>query len=446
MQALDNNLNSVKLSKTTILVTVICWFTIFIEGYDLVIYGVVLPSLLNDASWGLTHTTAGAIGSYALLGMFFGSTVGGFLSDKFGRKIVLMLSLLLVTIMMMLCATTSSPEMFSIYRFIAGLGIGGIVPSASALTNEYAPKRYKSFFFVLMYTGFALGGVAAAISGILFIESFGWRFLFWLGVLPIFVLPFIWKILPESYAFLKTMGKTKQLQETVMKYKLNEHDFESIIEEDTDKVSIFSSKYIKSTVLFSLIYIGAFLLIYGINTWLPQIMKEAGYPVQSGMLFLLIFNFSAIIGGIIAGWYADKINPKRIIMITYIIAAVSIALLSIKFNMVILYVLIGIAGFGTTGTTFVLASFVMRSYESNNRAFAMGTVTAIGRIGAVIGPILVGFIMNLGGSAALNFYLFTGVAIVTAMFVFMLPSKKIRKEIVSINTSTIEDLNVKFNK
>lgn len=414
------------LSKVMILVTTICWLAIFIEGYDLVIYGVVLPTLMDSSQWGLSPTQAGAMGSYALLGMFIGSSIGGILSDKYGRKLVLIVSLTLLSIMMILTALANSPELFGVFRFIAGLGIGGIVPAASALTTEYSPAKYRSLVYVLMYTGFAFGGVAAAISGMLFIDSMGWRFLFLLGAAPIVLVPLIMKYLPESIKFLQATNQRTKAQKIIEKYQLSNVmiDEEKAEGNSSSLVSIFSKNNFVPTVIFSLVYIMAFLLIYGMNTWLPKIMQQAGYPMSSSLVFLLIFNLSAVVGGIIAGAAADHLQPKKVISFTFFLAALSIALLSIKFNITIMYLLIAVAGFGTTGTTFVLASYVMKQYSSQNRATAIGVTSAIGRLGAVVGPILVGIVISMNVGFQFNFYLFAAVAIIASMVILLIPSKR----------------------
>ncbi|OOP64576.1 MFS transporter, partial [Heyndrickxia oleronia] len=223
--------------------------------------------------------------------------------------------------------------------------------------------------------------------------------------------------------FLQATNQITKAKNLIEKYHLFD---ESINKEDKSAsngfLSIFSTQYFLSTVLFSFIYIMAFLLIYGMNTWLPKIMQQAGYPMNSSLMFLLCFNLAAIIGGIIAGAAADRIRPKKVISFTYLLAALSIALLSIKFNIVIMYTLIAIAGFGTTGTTFVLASYVMKKYQSHNRATAIGVSSAIGRLGAVAGPIIVGIIMAMNVGLQFNFYLFAVIALVASIVILFIPS------------------------
>lgn len=414
------------IGRVTILVTVICWLAIFVEGYDLVVYGVVMPRLMDPSEWGLSPTDAGAMGSYALLGMFIGSSFGGILSDKYGRKPVLNVSLILLAAMMFMSAIATTPTQFAIYRLIAGLGIGGLVPAASALTTEYAPARSRSFVFVLMYTGFAFGGVFAALMGVLFINSMGWRFLFWLGTIPIILVPVVQFVLPESIRFLQTANRHEEARKIIDRFHLQDAllTTESQVDPTTSSLaSILTRRYLAATILFSLIYIMAFLLIYGMNVWLPKVMQQVGYPMKSSLMFLLTFNFAAIIGGVIAGRVADRIRPKNVIATTYFLAALSIILLSWKLDMVLLYLLIAIAGFGTTGTTFVLASFVMRYYNAHNRATALGIVSAIGRFGAVAGPILVGVIVSAGLDIRYVFYFFCGIAIAASLLVLSIPMR-----------------------
>lgn len=434
----ENQSTNREINKISILVIICCWFVIFVEGYDLVVYGVVLPTLMDASEWGFSPKQAGVIGSYALLGMFFGSMLGGFLSDKWGRKPVLIISLIFMSLMMMLTAMTTSIFAFGVYRFLAGLGIGGVVPAASALTAEYSPVKYRSTFFVIMYSGFAVGGVCAAIFGVLLLESFGWRTLFWIGSIPILLIPFLIKYLPESIRFLQMNNQEDKAKELITRYDLyfesdltekkeiNDIKDKTILKKDRKRNSILSRHFIKNTIIFSLIYIMAFLLIYGMNTWLPQIMREAGYPLNSSITFLLIFNFSAIAGGIFAGRLADIFPTNLVISCAYILAAFSIFLLSFKHNIILMYLFIAIAGFGTIGSTFVLASFVMKQYNASNRASALGITSAIGRFGAVLGPLLVGVLLNLNYSYKISFYVFSIVAIIAACTTLLInPPKRI---------------------
>src|SRR5699024_11814103 len=111
-----------------------------------------------------------------------------------------------------------------------------------------------------------------------------------------------------------------------------EEEVEESEDDNTNSIkSVFSKEYRRSTIVFSLVYIMAFLLIYGMNTWLPKIMEEAGYPVTSSLAFLLVFNLSAVFGGLIAGWIADRVAPRKVISFTYLLVTISFLVLIIKF-------------------------------------------------------------------------------------------------------------------
>lgn len=136
-------------SSITKLVVFICWLAILADGYDLGIYGAVLPKLLEDKSWALSPAHAGTIASYALFGMFIEAILVGTITDLIGRKWTLICCLALFSITMGLAAIAPSPELFGLSRFIGGIGLGGVIPTASALTVEYSPKKGNLLFMLL---------------------------------------------------------------------------------------------------------------------------------------------------------------------------------------------------------------------------------------------------------------------------------------------------------
>lgn len=134
-----------------------CGLLLIFDGYDLFIYGVVLPVIMKE--WGLTPLQAGALGSYALFGMMFGALAFGSLADRIGRKKGIAICFALFSVATIFNGFASSPSEFGIYRFIAGLGCGGLMPNAVALMNEYAPKRLRSTLVAIMFSGYSVGGM-----------------------------------------------------------------------------------------------------------------------------------------------------------------------------------------------------------------------------------------------------------------------------------------------
>ncbi|MBV7508228.1 aromatic acid/H+ symport family MFS transporter [Bacillus sp. sid0103] len=431
-----NNLNATNLSlksmpKATLLVVVLCWFAMLADGYDLGIYGAVLPSLMEYKDWSMTPAQAGAIGSYALIGMLIGAICVGTITDMIGRKKTLIFCIILFSLSMCLVALSTSPEMFGLFRFIGGLGLGGVIPTASALTIEYSPAQHRSKLYAIMYTGYPIGGVLGALFSMFFIEEHGWRLMFWIGVTPLLVIPFIIKFLPESISFLIAKKKVAVAKSIAQKYQLPNDFVQSNMKDEiigspnkfAAIASLFARKNIRATMFFWVTFFLGLLMIYGLSTWLPKMMREAGYPLGPSLGFLLMLNLSAAIGALIAGTAADSWGSKKIISISYFLAGVSIALLSIKTSMLLVYCLVGVAGFGTIGTTLILNAYISKYFEAENRATALGWALGFGRIGAISGPILIGFFMSSNFDFSLNFYLFSVAGVLASITILFIPKR-----------------------
>ena len=416
-------------SSITKLVVFICWLAILADGYDLGIYGAVLPKLLEDKSWALSPAHAGTIASYALFGMFIGAILVGTITDLIGRKWTLICCLALFSITMGLAAIAPSPELFGIWRFIGGIGLGGVIPTASALTVEYSPKKRQSFIYALMFTGYPLGIVLGAILSMFMLEGFGWRTMFGIGMIPLLLIPFIIRYLPESIQFLVSRNRQEEVDQILNRFQIefyakNEtHQTPSNIRKKNGFLTLFSKEYIKATLLFWITYIMGMFLIYGLNTWLPQMMRQAGYPLGSSLSFLLMLNITAAIGALFAGAIADRIGAKIVISISYLMAAICIGLLTIKPSVTIIYLLIGLAGIGSVGITQILNAYVTQYFQSHIRATSLGWGLGLGRVGAIAGPILVGIIMTMQYDLVWNFYLFSFAGLLAAISVFFIPTK-----------------------
>eukprot|EP01030_Chromulinospumella_sphaerica_P031466 gene31466-32092_t len=165
------------------------------------------------AEWGLTPVQAGALGSYALFGMMFGAIIFGPLADRIGRKKGIAICFVMFSLATFLNGFAKTPTEFGIFRFIAGLGCGGLMPNAVALMNEYAPKRARSTLVALMFSGYSLGGMLSAGLGIYMLPRFGWQAMFFAAAVPLLLLPLIMWKLPESVGFLVRQGKGPQARD-----------------------------------------------------------------------------------------------------------------------------------------------------------------------------------------------------------------------------------------
>ena len=190
-----------------------CTLIIIFDGYDLVIYGVVLPLLMDQ--WNLNPYVAGLLGSSALFGMMFGAMGFGMLSDKWGRKKVILMCVVLFSLTTVINGFATNAWQFGILRFIAGLGIGGVMPNVVSLMSEYSPARKRSTLVALMFSGYAVGGMMSAGLGIWIVPNFGWEIMFYLAIVPMLLLPLMIKYLPESVAFLMAQKREGEARDVL---------------------------------------------------------------------------------------------------------------------------------------------------------------------------------------------------------------------------------------
>ncbi|MDU9403935.1 aromatic acid/H+ symport family MFS transporter [Pseudomonas sp. zfem004] len=393
-----------------------CGLLLIFDGYDLFIYGVVLPTIMKE--WGLTPLQAGALGSYALFGMMFGALVFGSLADRIGRKKGIAICFALFSGATILNGFASSPSEFGIYRFFAGLGCGGLMPNAVALMNEYAPKRLRSTLVAIMFSGYSLGGMLSAGVGIFLLPRFGWESMFFAAAVPLLLLPVILYYLPESIGFLVRQGRMDEARTLLKRLDPNC----DVTLEDTlvvgaglprDKAStltsvlkLFQNGLAIRTLALWLAFFCCLLMVYALSSWLPKLMANAGYSLGSSLSFLLVLNFGGMAGAILGGWLGDRYNLVKVKVAFFIAAALSISLLGVNSPMPVLYLLIFIAGATTIGTQILLYAGAAQLYGLSVRSTGLGWASGIGRNGAIVGPLLGGALMGINLPLQLNFIAF----------------------------------------
>lgn len=400
-------------------VVAICFLTAIFDGYDIIVYGSVLPQLLTEPGWHLGKAEAGAIGSCALIGMLVGALISGPLADRIGRRRLILAAITWFTVLTASSALAPSPEIFGILRFLTGLGLGGVLPSAIALTAEVAPAQHRQMFNGLISAGLPLGGILAAAMGIMLLADHSWRSMFLVGLAPaILILPFAIAFLPESPARARALGSTDEIKRVPRRFGPGETTFEPVsAREATGLRMVVSGPHLRSTTLFSLASLCALLLAYGLNTWLPQIMREAGYPLGSSLQFLLALNLGAMILGTVASIAADRFGPKAAVITSFAAAGASLLLLSLRPGAGLLALAVAVAGLGGTGTQALIHGYVAAHYPPHARASALGVVLATGRIGAILGPLAGGLILASGAVLSWNFAVFAAPALLGALLI-----------------------------
>ncbi|MGW3949396.1 MFS transporter [Streptomyces sp. NPDC004752] len=394
-----------------------CWFAIIVDGYDLIVYGTTVPALLSG-SWALTTGQAGQIGSAALVGMMIGALLAGVFTERVGRRRLMLGCIAWFSVATALSALAPSVELFALTRLVAGVGLGGVMPTAIALTLEYARPERRSTANAVMFSGYSIGGVLASLNAIWFLQTAGWRVMFWIGaLLGAVLLVVVWAALPESVTFLLGRGRRAEAEALAARYGM---PLPEPVQDERERAGVralFERGYAMSTVLFWLVTALGLLLVYGLNTWLAQIMREAGYPLGSSLAFLLALNAGPILCTPLLGVLADRIGSRTVITGMFTTAAAAIALLMIRLPTPALLGLVTIAGACTIGTQTLLTAYIGSFYPKQLSATGLGWALGIGRVGGIVGPVYGGAILTTGWGLHADFLSFALPALLAAVLI-----------------------------
>lgn len=382
---------------------------LILDGYDLAVVGAAMPSIMKDM--GVDASQAGFMASSALFGMMVGAMTMGVLADKLGRPLMICLCIALFSVFTAAAGLTTEPISFSITRFLAGLGIGGVLPGVTAQMAEYAPTKLRARLVTIVFAGYSIGGILVALTGKQLIQEHGWQSVFFLAITPIALIPFILKTMPESLPALLKKGQTDEIRKIIGKIfpekNLTGNEEFVVPKEDratsTPVAHLFTDGRAFSTLMIWTAFFMGLFMVYSLSSWLTKLMALAGYSLGSALNFVLVFNIGAVCGAIGGGWLGDKYNIKHVLVAFYFIGAVSLTLMGFTQSTELLFVVVFIVGASTLGTQLLAYAYAGEFYPTSIRATGVGFASGVGRMGAIIAPVLIGFVVSMKLPLAQNF-------------------------------------------
>jgi MFS transporter, AAHS family, benzoate transport protein len=387
----------------------LCWFAVLLDGFDAVVLGAIMPKLTSDASMGIDNGTATVVATAGLVGMMIGALGMGWLTDKFGRRRLLIGAVIVFSILTFVTGFAQDAFTIGLLRFLAGVGLGGCLPTGISMVTEFAGHKKGSNATTLMMTGYHVGAVITALLAIWAANATvtGWREMFFIGGLPALVLvPLMWRYLPESPDFLLSKGRTAEARIVAGHYgvEIDEEPERAFAGASTEPAQaekqgtalLLSARYRRNTVFMWIASFMGLLLVYGLNTWLPQIMREADYDLGNSLGFLVVLNAGAVIGLVVAGKVGDAITPRNAAILWFIGSAILLAALAIKLPLLGIYVMIFITGCFVFSAQNLVYAFAATNYPPKVRGTALGMAAGVGRLGAISGPIMGGTLVAAG--------------------------------------------------
>jgi MFS transporter, AAHS family, 4-hydroxybenzoate transporter len=398
----------------------LCFLLGVADGFDALAIGYLLPAM--SAEWGIPAGEFGPAITIGLVGMLVGTTTLGPLADRIGRRTVLIIATLVYAGSTALIVLVSSVEMLAVVRFVAGIGLGAVIPNLVAVAGEFMPARAKGRAILVVLCGTTIGGfVCGLVAGVL-VPTLGWRSVYLVGVaFPLVLVVIAWRGLPESLDFLAVRGRIDQVRRSLARidpaYATVEIDFSGAVPpRKAPRIPVgrlFAEGRRTDTILLWLSWFATFVIVYFLYSWLPTLLTQVGVPSEVAILAMSLCLLANTLGGLTQGWLVDRRGDFASLTVGLPVAAVLILLVPFAFGTsALLIVLICLVGFLAIGVNQALSTVTSARYPAELRATGVGWSFGAGRVGSLVAPLVGGFLMTAGVPGDVIFRL---VAVPTAL-------------------------------
>ncbi|HUC18334.1 MAG TPA: MFS transporter [Acetobacteraceae bacterium] len=415
-------------------VILLCGLVALLDGFDVLAIGLAAPAM--GAALHIAPGRFGVVFSAALLGLMLGAFALGPLADRFGRKSLLIGSTLLFGVFTLCTAGSSSLQQVLLFRFLAGLGLGGAMPGFISLAAEFTPRARRGTVVGLLFTGFPLGGVIVGLAGTRLIGAFGWPSLFYIGgVLPLALVPVLLLALPDSIGFLVTRAAAQQkIRDLIVRIAPALHipPAARFMVDDPKLPGIgvghlFTQGRARGTALIWACYFVTFLMLLTIGTWTPTLLRGAGIGATGAALAVAVFAVGSVFGTPLGGFLVGRFTAPLVLPVLLVGSALALGALGCVIPsvpwMIALQVLVGFfLGAASSGLIALAASFYPLTIRSTGVGWSMG----LGRLGSFVGPLAIGALVAAGWLAGSIFAALGAPALLAALGIALLRSEPAR--------------------
>lgn len=368
------------------------------DAMDVGILSFVIAALAAD--WNLSATEMGWIGSVNSIGMVFGAFIFGILADKIGRKNVFILTLVLFSVASGLSAFTTTLVAFLVLRFIVGAGLGGELPVASTLVSESVEAKERGRIVVLLESFWAIGWLIAAIISYFIIPEYGWRLALILTAIPALYAIYLRLKLPDSPQFTAKRNRTQSVWQNIK--------------------DVWSEKYAKSTLMLWIVWFTVVFSYYGMFLWLPSVMMMNGFTMIQSFGYVLIMTLAQLPGYFTAAWLIERMGRKFVLVVFLSGTALSALIFGNADSTAVLITAGMFLSFFNLGAWGALYAYTPEQYPTIIRATGAGMAAAAGRIGGVLGPLLVGWMVTANYDIGIVFMVFCFAIVIGVLAIIFL--------------------------
>lgn len=393
-------LNSSPFGRLQRSVVLLCALVAMLDGFDTQAIAYVAPIIAVE--WHLNVSAFGPIFGAGLFGLMIGALAFGPAADKWGRKTMLVISVVIFGAFSLATSLASTLESLLVLRFLTGVGLGGAMPNMIALTSEFSPKRLRATVVTIMFCGVPLGATLGGIVSAWMIPQFGWISVFYLGgIAPLLLAVFLIIRLPESIRFLlvanESSVKARSLANRIGIEKLDPNHILFLSEVNSigsGVLRLFARGQLGKTLLLWVTFFMNLLVMYFLINWLPTLARQAGLSIGTAIVATVALNFGGVLGALVVGRIIDRAGPFVVLAATYALSAIAIAMMAgLGTNAGALLALVFLTGGGVIGAQIGMNALTAEIYPTAVRSTGVGWALGVGRVGSIIGPVLGGFLI-----------------------------------------------------
>ncbi len=381
----------------------VCIMINFLDGFDVIAIAFAAPEIARD--WSLAPTELGVVFSSGLAGMVLGALFLSPFADRFGRRPLILLCLVIISAGMLASAAADSVGHLVTMRLLTGLGVGGMLASLTTMVAEYSSDRRRKLAISVLQSGYPVGGIIAGLSSAYLLGEFGWQSIFVVGgVLSLAMIPVVYWQLPESMDFLlhqrgpNALSRINKLLTRMKQTSLPELPALTLKQEPRASVfRIFASDYRKQTFAIWICYVMVMSGWYFILNWTPKILVDAGMTRDAGISGGMLISIGGVLGGLALGWLSSWVRISWLgagFMLCSVLTMTVFGRLGVDLTAMLLVTFL--IGFFLAASMISLYTILPDLYEASIRNTGTGWALGIGRLGAVVGPYVAGVLMGAG--------------------------------------------------
>src|SRR6201996_5711877 len=395
-----------------------CAAVLFLDGFDTQAIGYVAPALAKE--WHLTKAALGPVFSAGLFGLMIGALAFGPLADRIGRRKIIIFSTLAFGLFTFATAFISDVNSLLAVRFLTGLGLGGAMPNAVAMTSEFNPRRRRATMVMIMFCGFSVGAALGGFLAAALIPQFGWRSVFIVGgAVPLVLVPILAMRLPESVRFLVLTGRAQSRVAELLgvigpnagitaatRFVVHEPALPGV-----PVLHLFRNNRALATLLLWVVFFMSLLDIYFLSNWLPTVLHDLGASVSEAAIIGSMLQVGGIVGTFALGSIIDRFSFRALALVYFIAVFAVGAIGQLGHSVVLVTLAIFVAGFCVVGGQIAANALAAAFYPTAVRATGVGWALGIGRVGSIVGPLVGGILLSQKWSAAEVFVTAAGAAL-----------------------------------